>query len=1560
VKSNIGHTQAAAGVAGVIKMVMALRHGVLPRTLHVDRPSGEVDWSAGAVSLLREEVVWEGGGEPRRAGVSSFGASGTNAHVILEEAPSLDVEVNDVEVNGVGVSSGGVSGVGVGVGVGGGVLGVGVTPWLFSARGDVALGGQARRLMERVEGDPGLGVVDVGFSLLSRSVFEDRAVVVGVDRGGLLEGVGALAVGRSAPSVVRGRAGDRGGVVFVFPGQGSQWEGMAVELLDRSAVFAESVRACEGALSPHVDWSLEGVLRGVDGAPSLDRVDVVQPALFAVMVSLAELWGACGVRPVAVVGHSQGEIAAAYVAGALSLEDAARVIAVRSRALDELAGEGGMMSVALGAKDVTERLEQWDDERVVIAAMNGPTSTVISGDLHTLNQLHTQCQEEGIRVRKIAAAVTAGHSPLVELLREPLLEAYSSITPCSGEVPFHSTVTGGVLDTTQLDGEYWYRNAREPVQFEGVVRALLSEGRRMFVEVSPHPVLAIAVGEIAEDALEDPNEVLVGGSLRRQEGGPERFMLSLSQVFVRGEEVNWSVVVGGPEPTRVKLPTYAFQRKRYWVEPSIGAADAASAGLRAVDHPFSSAAVRLPGDRGWLFTGRLSLQADPWLAEHAVMGISILPGTAFVELALSAGSEVGAEALSELILESPLVLDERRPAQLQVCVSEPDETGLRTVGIYSRPTPSGGEGEDEEGQWACHANGVLAPADYAQRQADETSSAMTSLGAQIWPPSGSESIGLDDFYEQGAELGADFGPAFQGLQAAWRTGDGVLAEVALEEEQQAQAGLFAVHPALLDAALHTVGVLEDPQGEDGTQSLRLPFSWSGVRLYATGASRLRVSMRRESDDSVSLVVANEMGELVAAVDSLVSREFTEEQLRSAGGDDLDSLFFLEWTKAVLGHSEPAPGNQWVVLGGQDAQTAEALTAGGMDVAVLADMQALGELLDSDAPIPEVVLLDCTRHATLDCIRHATAADLSATLDGRSTATGNGLVESAHIVTRFALDAIQSWLGDERLSGSRLVVVTRNAVAVGRHEDVPSLSQAPVWGLVRTAQSENPDCFSLIDLDEHDASWAALHGAVSARQPQLAIRAGDALAPRLARVVKQERLAREVPIAPPLCAFDSHGSVLITGGTGDLGRLLARHLVTRHGVSSIILASRRGPQAPGAAELEAELIELGAEVMVLACDISDREQLRALLDSAPTAHPVRGVVHAAAVLDDGVIGSLTHERVDRVLEPKLDAAWHLHELTEDLDLSAFVLFSSVMGVLGGPGQANYAAANAFLDALAAHRRAHGLPATSMAWGGWADTDIVERLDEADLARSARLGIGGLTPEEGLTLFDLAHTIDYALSVPMRLDATMLRAQARAGVLSPLMRSLIRVPINATREGTGSLARRLASAPEDQREELVLEAVCAEAATILGHSSSQAIDPKSAFKQLGFDSLGAVELRNSLNLLTELRLPSTLVFDYPTPAALAAYISTELISGAQGFQVDPAEADIRRALASIPLDRFRELGLLEPLLKLAGSAGDVQPPEHEDRSNSIDAMDVEQLVKQAMESPGSLISAAEDAQ
>ena len=473
-------------------------------------------------------------------------------------------------------------------------------------------------------------------------VFEDG-------REGLLGRLGLLAGRGSAPDVIEGIAVESTvrGVVFLFAGQGSQWNGMALRLLESSPIFAEHMWACGEALAEHVDWSLDGVLRGAKGAPGLDRVDVVQPALFAVMVSLAGLWEACGVRPAAVVGHSQGEIAAAYVAGRLSLRDAARVVTLRSQALAGLVGKGGMVSVALGAEELAGRLERWGG-RVAVAAVNGPATVVVSGDRQALGELLVLCSAEGVRAREIPVGY-ASHSPQIEELREELLGACAGIVPRSGGVPFFSTVTGGLLDAVKLDGEYWYRNLRETVQFERATRALLEDGQRTFIELSPHAVLTMGVQETVDAVLDDPHEAVVVGSLRRDEGGPERFLTSLAEAWVRGVQVDWSALFRGSGARRVGLPTYAFQRERYWLEAQAGGGGIVSAGQSSADHPLLSAAVGLADDRGWLFTGSVSLQSHPWLSDHAVRGSVLFPGTAFLELALHVGSQVGSAVVQEYI-----------------------------------------------------------------------------------------------------------------------------------------------------------------------------------------------------------------------------------------------------------------------------------------------------------------------------------------------------------------------------------------------------------------------------------------------------------------------------------------------------------------------------------------------------------------------------------------------------------------------------------------------------------------------------------------------------------------------------------------------------------------------------------------------------------------------------------------------------------------------------------------------------------------------------------------------
>ncbi|MET9414291.1 SDR family NAD(P)-dependent oxidoreductase [Streptomyces klenkii] len=1379
-KSNIGHTQAAAGVAGVIKMVMAMRHGVLPQTLHVDEPTPHVDWTAGDVRLLTEAVDWPESDRPRRAAVSSFGVSGTNAHTIIEQAPAT-AELPPAPGAGSEAGSDGT-----------------VVPWVLSGRTEAALRAQATRLASFLNDSDGDGeatpAADAAYSLATtRAAFEHRAVVVADTPEELRQGLAAVADGSTPANVVTGTARTGGKTVFVFPGQGSQWVGMAAGLLETSEVFRDRIDACEHALAPHVEWSLTAVLRGTSDVEQ-DRVDVLQPVLWAMTIALAEVWRSFGVTPDAVVGHSQGEVSAAVIAGAVSLEDGARIVAQRSLAVRELQGLGGMASVTLPDEEAQELIGRWTG-RLGIAAVNGPGTVVVSGDTDAMDELLAHCEKEGIQARKVAVDYAA-HSPQIERVRAQAGEGFAGISPLPGAVPFYSTVTGGQLDAAELGSGYWYRNMRQTVRFHDAIRSVLAAGHDVFVEVSPHPVQLAGI----QDAIEAAEaEAVVVPTLRRGDGGRHRLLLSLAQAHVHGVAIDWNAVLPGAR--RTDLPTYAFQHERYWLEAGAPAGDVRAAGMDSADHPFLGAAVELPDAGGHLLTGLLSLQAQPWLADHAVLGTVLLPGTAFVELAAHAAAETGCDLVEELTLQAPLLLPEHGGVQLQVLVGAQDDSGRRPLSVHSRAG---------EGPWIRNATGALA-----------TGGTPAGTDLTSWPPADARPVDLDGFYDRLADLGLSYGPLFQGLRAAWRGTDAVYAELAVPDEAHADADTFGVHPALLDSALHALGAGGLVPAADGPL---LPFAWSRVTVHGTGASGLRVRLSQAGGDAVRLEAADGTGRPVVSVESLTLRPVSVDQLRTSSRD---SLFTVEWAPLAA----PADAN-------------------GTTVRVYDDIASL-----MAAPAAET----------------GTEADADAVVVPCPAGQG-GDAERVRDVLAEVLGLVQWWLAEDR--AARLVLVTRGAVATGddparddqAHNDP---AQAAVWGLVRSAQSENPDRIVLLDAgedaDRKDIAATAVPRLVASEEPQAALRGDALLLPRLARA------ATDAPRNTP--DFGT-GTVLLTGASGALGGLVARHLVAGHGVRSLLLMSRRGADAEGAAELRAELTAAGADVTWAACDVADRDALAAAL----AGKTVTGVVHTAGALDDGVIGSLTPERLDTVLRPKADAVLNLHELAGEA--KAFVLFSSLAGTLGTPGQANYAAANAFLDAFARRRRAQGLPAVSLPWGLWQRTGaMTEDLGGVDRTRLARGGVVPLSDEDGLELLDAALALEEPLVVAARLDLAALRNAAAP--VPPLLRPLVGGrPRRTDRAAAVPLAQRVADLPGSEREEVVLDLVRTEVAAVLGHSSARSVQPDQAFGDLGFDSLTAVELRNRMNKATGLRLPATLVFDHPTPAVLAQRILKDLPGGTGG--------------------------------------------------------------------------------
>jgi acyl transferase domain-containing protein/acyl carrier protein len=1420
-KSNIGHAQAAAGVGGVIKMVQAMRHGVLPRTLHVDTPTPLVDWESGEVQLLTEAREWATvEGRPRRAGVSSFGLGGTNAHVIVEE----DIQEQPAEESRAVGSPPEVP----------------VVPWVLSAATRQALVGQAGRLLEHLEQNPGRTSLEVAYSLATtRAPLDRRAVIVAPHREEALEQLRVLADGGHGAGLIEGSAAAPSRTAFVFPGQGSQWAGMAAGLLDTSPVFAEQIAACSDAFVPFVDWSLEEVLRRADGAPSLDRVDVVQPVLFAVMVSLAALWQSYGVRPEGVVGHSQGEIAAAFTAGILTLDDAARVVTLRSQAIGRvLAGLGGMASVALTAEQVRERIAPWGDG-LQIAAVNAPSSVVVSGEAAPLEELLETLAGQDVRARRIPVDY-ASHSPHVQLVEEELSELLAPIRPREAKIPFLSTVTGEWMSGPELDASYWYRNLRETVELHDAVCRLLDDGFGTFIEPSAHPVLTVAVQETAEATGAD---VTVLGSLRRDEGGPHRMWSSVGQAWARGVGLDWDAVFDTTGARRIDLPTYAFQRARYWLEGASAPGDASGFGLVTADHPLLKTVLGVADRDETVFTGRVSLSSHSWLAAHRVFDEVLLPATGFVDLALRAGDQVGCDCVQDLTIATPLVVPERGDVRLQVVVGASDGSGHRTVGVYSRPDA------DEDGSaWTLHASGILAPADGNEDD---------PVGLTVWPPAGAEEVPVPDgLYDRLAHNGYGYGGAFRGLRRVWRADGDLYAEVSLGEEQRADAASFVVHPALLDAALHPLL----PGVTRGDGPALLPFAWSGIRVYATGATELRVRLRARDEQTVSLVVTDAAGLPVATVENLDLRPLTRDARPGSSRGSRGSLLRVEWTPRHIDGTAGAIGT-WAVLGGTQPFTTDD------EVHSYAGLGELVRAVENGDPAPDTVLLPLSPEGTID---------------ERTGARARTAVQAL-------LETVRTWSQDERFAASRLVVITCRAVGVDA-DDVPDLVHAGVWGLVRSAVAENPGRFALVDIDAvgHDAGPVA--AALDAGETQLALRAGQLLTPRLTRTAAAD--AEEgVP------RWD-RGTILITGATGALGGLLARHLVERHGARHLLLLGRRGIQAPGAAELAAELTGSSAEVIFASCDASDRDALGRVLADIPADRPLTAVVHAAGVVDDGVLPALTPERLDTVLRPKTDAAWNLHDLTRDLSLDAFVLYSSLAGLLGTAGQANYAAGNSFLDALAHHRRAQGLPAVSIAWGLWGEASTsTSHLDETDLRRMARSGLPPLSAEDGAALFDAAQRAGEAVLAATRVDTAAL---SRPGVKPhALLRGLahrVRRAVGSGDDGSGpdgsSWAARLAELSAADRERALLDLVRTHVAGVLGYSGASDVDDDSAFKALGFDSLTAVELRNHLNAATGLRLPATVVFDHPSPAALAAHLSTEIPGARDDSAAIPgvtAEAD-----------------------------------------------------------------------
>jgi acyl transferase domain-containing protein len=1227
-KSNIGHAQAAAGVGGVIKIAESVRRGILPGTLHADEPTPHVDWPSSGLELVHASTPWPDTGAPRRAGVSSFGFGGTNAHVIIEQAPEFARPEPGTRPP--------------------------VVPWVLSARTENALREQARRLAE-VHTDE----LDVAYTLATtRSSLEQRAVVIGGSRESLKE---------ITPQVTRKDAR----VAFLFTGQGAQRAGMGRQLVGFPA-FREAFDEMCGHLDPHLSAPLHEVL---DSPDRLNRTEFAQPALFALEVALVRLLESWGVRPDAVAGHSLGELTAAHVAGVLSAEDAAFLVAQRGR-LMQAARAGGAMIAAEATEDEVRALLA-GHTGVDLAAVNGPQAVVVAGDTDAAHLVAEKLRAQGRRTKALTVS-HAFHSPHMEKALLGLRETVSRVQLRTAELPFVSTVTGAFADSWDSP-EYWVEQVRKPVRFGAAVDTLVEAGFDTLLEVGPDGVLsAMAAGH---------DGVLALPLLRADRDEATEAVTTLGRLYTRGVPVSWQGFFADSGAVRVPLPTYAFDRDRYWLD--------ATPGRRSgLDHPVLDSAHQLAGTRDWLFTGELT--------DDDVF--------ALVDAVLSAGRTVGAPTVRELDIHNV-----PSSGRIQIRV-RPDH----------HFTVFGTDGTE----WTEIAAGVLGPAAPVQ----------DVVGAEV--------------------------PVTSSDDKRWI--------VAPERWRQ---------------------VLRDSE--------RLPLRWRDLRTDDSEPSTATIA--RAAEDTIAICLGN-----ASAVLTL-----TETATADAAMAQARALRYITWLPLTL--PEATDG----------VVTICAPVAG---LPSYCDLSAVGDAVEAGTDVRTIVFALC---------RHS-----------------NGDALGAYDHTAHGLRVLQEWLADERLAGTRLLVRTDDAVAVHPGEEV-SPADSAMWGLVRSAQSENLGRILLVD----GIADAALLCAVAAgTEEQVALRGEDAFVPRLERAtVSGEHV------------WDPEGTVLIHGA-GALGTLVAEHLVAKHGVKHLLILSRSGGQAP----------DLDASVRVAKCDAADPDALAAELAKIPAEHPLTAVIHAAGAVDNATITALTPDRLHSVLRSKVDAAWNLHEQTKDL--SAFVLFSSVTAVLGAPGQANYAAANAFLDGLAEHRRSRGLPATSIAWGLWdVKGGINASLDDEALARFADDGLRPVDVQEGLALLDAALGVDHAavVATPLNLVAA---------------RSRVRVPVVLR----ASVGEQPSTSDEPLDKTQVLAVVRRAVAGALGHTGAESIDPDRPMQEMGLTSLSAIDLRNRLNSDTGLTFPATVAFDHPTVAALAEHVLTKLPDAERERTVLDELGALDAVLDAVPAD------------------------------------------------------------